>query len=292
MRIYEGSTEVILDSLAKKLVKDLASAMIIDAHMHVWPDHIADAMQSQRPSGHDRCASTASSRACSAPWTRPASTRACALGVGIEASRSSRAPTSSSAPCRATASCPWAPCTPTCRSRRTSRSLKDNGIVGVKLHPLFQALSLSDPAGASTSAAALAEEGMPVISHVGSGGDERGQRARQPGGAAAARRRPARPDADRLPLRRLPPARRGRGARRRLAGDPRDVVAAHASPTSTRSGWWRSSAGTAPTASSSARTGRWPTRPPRSRRSATSASPRKKRTGSWANNLARLLGLS
>ena len=25
--------------------------MIIDAHMHVWPDHIADAMQSQRPSG-------------------------------------------------------------------------------------------------------------------------------------------------------------------------------------------------------------------------------------------------
>ena len=25
--------------------------MIIDCHMHVWPDHIADAMQSQRPSG-------------------------------------------------------------------------------------------------------------------------------------------------------------------------------------------------------------------------------------------------
>ena len=25
--------------------------MIVDCHMHVWPDHIADAMQSQRPSG-------------------------------------------------------------------------------------------------------------------------------------------------------------------------------------------------------------------------------------------------
>jgi predicted TIM-barrel fold metal-dependent hydrolase len=51
------------------------------------------------------------------------------------------------------------------------RSLKDNGIVGVKLHPLFQALSLSDPR-VRDICAALAEAGMPVISHVGAGGDD------------------------------------------------------------------------------------------------------------------------
>ena len=25
--------------------------MIVDCHMHVWPDHIAQAMQAQRPAG-------------------------------------------------------------------------------------------------------------------------------------------------------------------------------------------------------------------------------------------------
>ena len=63
-----------------------------------------------------------------------------------------------------------------------------------------------------------------------------GQRARRRRAAAAARRRAARPDADRLPLRRLPPPGRGGGARRRLAGDPRDVVAADHGRASTRSG--------------------------------------------------------
>jgi predicted TIM-barrel fold metal-dependent hydrolase len=47
-------------------------------------------------------------------------------------------------------------------------SLKDNGIVGVKLHPLFQALSYADPR-VHDILAALADEGMPVITHVGAG---------------------------------------------------------------------------------------------------------------------------
>ena len=51
------------------------------------------------------------------------------------------------------------------------RHLRDNGIVGVKLHPLFQDLSLADPRVLEILAA-LAEEGMPVVSHVGAGGDE------------------------------------------------------------------------------------------------------------------------
>ncbi len=43
--------------------------------------------------------------------------------------------------------------------------------MGVKLHPLFQDLSLADPKVLEILAA-LAEEGMPVVSHVGAGGDE------------------------------------------------------------------------------------------------------------------------
>jgi len=50
------------------------------------------------------------------------------------------------------------------------KSLRDNGISGVKLHPLFQDLSLSDPRVIDI-AAALAEAGVTVITHVGAGGD-------------------------------------------------------------------------------------------------------------------------
>jgi predicted TIM-barrel fold metal-dependent hydrolase len=50
------------------------------------------------------------------------------------------------------------------------KSLQDNGIGGVKLHPLFQDLSLSDPRVVDI-AEALAEAGITVITHVGAGGD-------------------------------------------------------------------------------------------------------------------------
>ena len=51
------------------------------------------------------------------------------------------------------------------------RSLADNGIRGVKLHPLFQALSLADPA-VHQLLAALAEASITVITHAGAGGDD------------------------------------------------------------------------------------------------------------------------
>ena len=69
MRIYEGSTEVILDSLARQLVKRHGASqhgeavntgqpagepgMIIDAHCHVWPDHIAPKVLATRPASLD-----------------------------------------------------------------------------------------------------------------------------------------------------------------------------------------------------------------------------------------------
>lgn len=50
-------------------------------------------------------------------------------------------------------------------------SLSDNGIRGVKLHPLFQELSLGDPAVVEL-VTALAEAGVIVITHAGAGGDD------------------------------------------------------------------------------------------------------------------------
>jgi predicted TIM-barrel fold metal-dependent hydrolase len=51
------------------------------------------------------------------------------------------------------------------------RHLQDNGITGVKLHPLFQDVSLADPRLAELMAA-LADAGIIVITHVGAGGDD------------------------------------------------------------------------------------------------------------------------
>jgi hypothetical protein len=50
------------------------------------------------------------------------------------------------------------------------RSLRDNGIRGVKLHPLFQDLSLADPA-VIEMLRGLAEAGIVVITHAGAGGN-------------------------------------------------------------------------------------------------------------------------
>ena len=49
-------------------------------------------------------------------------------------------------------------------------SLRENGIRGVKLHPLFQQLSLADPRVIEL-VAALAEDGIVMITHAGAGAD-------------------------------------------------------------------------------------------------------------------------
>ena len=92
------------------------------------------------------------------------------------------------------------------------RSLLDNGIRGVKLHPLFQDLSLADPR-------------VIEILHALAGAGHHGDHARRRGRRRARPTTAARPatlraaldavpdaDADRLPLRRLPPAGRGRAS--------------------------------------------------------------------------------
>jgi predicted TIM-barrel fold metal-dependent hydrolase len=59
------------------------------------------------------------------------------------------------------------------------RSLSDNGIHAVKFHPIFQGLALDDPAVREIFAA-LAEQGVVVLTHAGAGGDEEATRRGAP----------------------------------------------------------------------------------------------------------------
>ena len=143
--------------------------MIVDCHLHVWPDHIADAMQSQRPSGMPLRFDGKLSGLL-AGMDEAGIDKGFALGVGIKASVVARTNEFIGGVPRDRL-VPFGTIHPDLSVEENMRHLRDNGIVGVKLHPLFQDLSLADPR-VEDILAALAAEGMPVITHVGSGGDD------------------------------------------------------------------------------------------------------------------------
>jgi len=142
--------------------------VIIDCHMHVWPDHIADAMQAQRPSGMPLLYDGKVSGLL-ATMDAAGIDVGLALGVGIKASVVARTNEFIGTVPRDRL-IPFGTVHPDLTVEENLRHLRDNGIVGVKLHPLFQDLSLADPK-VREILAALAEEGMPVVTHVGAGGD-------------------------------------------------------------------------------------------------------------------------
>lgn len=142
--------------------------MIVDSHLHVWPDHIAQAMQSQRPAGMPlRFDGTL--RGLLETMDASGIDKGLALGVGIKASTVERTNAFIGTVPRDRL-VPMGTIHPDLSVEENLRSLQDNGIVGVKLHPLFQDLSLGDPR-VRDILAALADAGMPVITHVGAGTD-------------------------------------------------------------------------------------------------------------------------
>lgn len=143
--------------------------MILDCHLHVWPDHIADAMQAQRPSGMPLLFNGKLSGLLET-MDDAGLDRGFALGVGIKASVVARTNEFIGTVPRDRL-IPFGTVHPDLSVEENLRHLTDNGIVGVKLHPLFQDLSLADPR-VEEILVGLSEAGMPVITHVGSGGDE------------------------------------------------------------------------------------------------------------------------
>ena len=142
--------------------------MIIDAHCHVWPDHIAATVLAGRPADLDaRHDGTISGLR--RTMDEAGIDRAVCLGVA-HAARTVQRTNEFIGSIDRTRFVPFGTVHPELSPAVNLKSLQDNGISGVKLHPLFQDLSLSDPRVVDI-AEALAEAGITVITHVGAGGD-------------------------------------------------------------------------------------------------------------------------
>jgi uncharacterized protein len=142
--------------------------MIIDAHCHIWPDHIAARVLAGRPAGldpvHDGTVSGLQRTMDAAGIDRAA-----CLGVASTARTVQRTNEFIGALDRLRF-VPFGTVHPDLPDEVNLRSLRDNGITGVKLHPLFQDLSLSDPRVIGLLGA-LADARIIVITHVGAGGN-------------------------------------------------------------------------------------------------------------------------
>jgi hypothetical protein len=142
--------------------------VIIDAHCHVWPDKIAAQVLASRPAGLDpRHDGTISGLR--ATMDDAGVDRAVCLGVA-HAARTVHRTNEFIGSLDRSRFVPFGTVHPDLSPAENLRSLQDNGIGGVKLHPLFQDLSLADPRVADIMAA-LAGADITVITHAGAGGD-------------------------------------------------------------------------------------------------------------------------
>ncbi|MET7401017.1 amidohydrolase family protein [Dactylosporangium sp. NPDC005572] len=143
--------------------------MIIDAHCHVWPDAIAARVLAGRPAGlaarHDGTVAGLLRTLDGAGIDM-----AVCLGVAAEARALARTNEFIGALDRQRF-IPFGTVHPEVSVETNLASLQTNGIVGVKLHPLFQQLSFRDPRVVELMCA-LAEAGLPVLAHAGAGGSD------------------------------------------------------------------------------------------------------------------------
>ncbi|MDQ7906282.1 amidohydrolase family protein [Phytohabitans sp. ZYX-F-186] len=143
--------------------------MIVDVHCHVWPDHIAPQVLASRPAALDPVFDGTVGgliRTMDAAGVD----RAVCLGIANTA-RHVRRVNEFIGSIDRDRLVPFGTVHPDLPVAENLRSLRDNGIGGVKLHPLFQDLSLADPRVVDI-ARALAEAGIVVVTHAGAGGDE------------------------------------------------------------------------------------------------------------------------
>jgi predicted TIM-barrel fold metal-dependent hydrolase len=142
--------------------------VIVDAHCHVWPDHIARKVLANRPAGMDaRHDGTLSGL--TRTLDQAGIDRAMTLAIaGVPKNVPKTNEFIGSVP--RDRFIPFGTVHPGLPVADNLASLRDNGIGGVKLHPLFQDLSLADPA-MHELLQALAEAGIIVITHAGAGGD-------------------------------------------------------------------------------------------------------------------------
>jgi predicted TIM-barrel fold metal-dependent hydrolase len=142
--------------------------MIIDSHVHVWPDHIAAAVVASNPTGLTAMFD-GTLAGISATMDAAGVDKAMTLGVAAKASTVARTNEFIGSVPR-DRFIPFGSVHPELSDEENLRHLRDNDIHGVKLHPLFQTLSLGDPRVVDL-VGALCEAGIVIITHVGAGGD-------------------------------------------------------------------------------------------------------------------------
>jgi predicted TIM-barrel fold metal-dependent hydrolase len=143
--------------------------VIIDAHAHVWPDQIAARVLAGRPAGLNPLydGTLAGLRR---TMDHAGIDMSLCLGVANEAAHVARTNEFIGSIDRERF-VPFGTVHPDLSIDDNLASLRDNGIPGVKLHPLFQDLSLGDPQVVEL-VDALAGAGVVVLTHAGAGGDD------------------------------------------------------------------------------------------------------------------------
>jgi uncharacterized protein len=143
--------------------------MIIDAHAHVWPDSIAPRVLASRPSNLDpRHDGTVGGLI--RTMDEAGIDHALTLGIANVPEHVARTNEFIGSVDRNRFT-PFGTIHPALSNEDNLRHLRDNGIPGVKVHPLFQDITLGDPRVLDLMTA-LAESGIIVLTHAGAGGDE------------------------------------------------------------------------------------------------------------------------
>jgi predicted TIM-barrel fold metal-dependent hydrolase len=140
--------------------------MIVDAHCHVWPDHLAPRVLAGRPAGLDPV-HDGTIDGLRRTMDAAGVDHAMCLGVANVARTVERTNEFIGSLDRSRFT-PFGTVHPDLPAAANLKSLRDNGIRGVKLHPMFQDLALADPRVAGLLRA-LADDEITVITHVGPG---------------------------------------------------------------------------------------------------------------------------
>jgi predicted TIM-barrel fold metal-dependent hydrolase len=143
--------------------------MIVDAHAHVWPDHIAPKVLATRPVGLSPVGD-GTLDGLRRLMDEAGIAMACTLAVANEA-RTVRRTNEFIGTVDRTRFVPFGTVHPDLTVEQNLASLTENGIRAVKFHPLFQNVSFADPRVVELMRA-LAESGVVVLTHAGAGGED------------------------------------------------------------------------------------------------------------------------
>lgn len=143
--------------------------MIIDAHAHVWPPHIAAEVLAAKPVGLEPMGD-GTLEGLAATMEAAGIDHACTLAIANTA-RTVRRTNEFVGGVDRRIFTPFGTVHPDLTIDENLASLDDNGITAVKFHPIFQQASLADPRVVDLMRA-LADRGIVVLTHAGAGGDD------------------------------------------------------------------------------------------------------------------------